>query len=148
MTQTTFVVETDGPGLTEITDRVADWLAAEHAGDGLLTLFLRHTSASLLIQENADLDVRRDLDAFFARLIPRANAPEMAYLRHRAEGPDDMPAHIRAADAAGVADNPGCGRSDAPRHLARASISGSTATVRIGGRSRRISHDPEVSPRG
>ena len=62
-----------------------------------LTLFVRHTSCSLLIQENADPDVQRDLDAFFRRLVPSANDPAMGYLVHRAEGPDDMPAHIKAA---------------------------------------------------
>ena len=91
--QTTFVIETRGPGLTEVTREVRDWVR----GDGLLTLFVRHTSCSLLIQENADPDVRRDLDGFFARLVPRGNDPAMAWLRHTAEGPDDMPAHIRAA---------------------------------------------------
>ncbi|MDR7034902.1 secondary thiamine-phosphate synthase enzyme [Mesorhizobium sp. BE184] len=64
---------------------------------GLLTVFVRHTSCSLLIQENADPDVRRDLDAFFARLVPSADDPSMDYLVHRDEGPDDMPAHIKAA---------------------------------------------------
>ncbi len=64
---------------------------------GLLTAFVRHTSCSLLIQENADPDVRRDLDAFFRRLVPDADAASMAYLVHRDEGPDDMPAHIKAA---------------------------------------------------
>jgi len=64
---------------------------------GLLTIFVRHTSCSLLIQENADPDVRRDLVAFFRRLVPDADDPSMAYLVHRDEGPDDMPAHIRAA---------------------------------------------------
>ena len=90
---TGIVIETRGPGLVEITDRVA----AFAEGDGVLTLFVRHTSCSLLIQENADPDVRRDLDAFFARLAPRADDPAMRYLTHRAEGPDDMPAHIKAA---------------------------------------------------
>jgi secondary thiamine-phosphate synthase enzyme len=64
---------------------------------GLLTAFVRHTSCSLLIQENADPDVRRDLDAFFRRLVPPADDPAMDYLAHRLEGPDDMPAHIKAA---------------------------------------------------
>ena len=64
---------------------------------GLLTVFVRHTSCSLLIQESADPDVRRDLDAFFERLVPPADDPAMAYLVHRDEGPDDMPAHIKAA---------------------------------------------------
>ena len=91
--QTTFVIETRGPGLYEFTRSVADWVE----GDGLLTLFVRHTSCSLLIQENADPDVQRDLAAYLARLVPRADAPEMAYLAHTIEGPDDMPAHIRAS---------------------------------------------------
>jgi secondary thiamine-phosphate synthase enzyme len=91
--QTTFTVDTRGPGLHEITQVVAAWVR----GNGLLTLFVRHTSCSLLIQENADPDVRTDLEAFFRRLVPRADDPAMGYLRHRAEGPDDMPAHIRAA---------------------------------------------------
>ena len=91
--QTVFTVETRGAGLHEITRLVSDWVQ----GTGLLTLFLRHTSCSLLIQENADPDVRLDLEAFFRRLVPRADDPAMDYLRHRLEGPDDMPAHIRAA---------------------------------------------------
>jgi secondary thiamine-phosphate synthase enzyme len=62
-----------------------------------VTLFLRHTSASLLIQENADPDVQRDLLAYFSRLVPPADDPSMSYLRHTLEGPDDMPAHIKAA---------------------------------------------------
>lgn len=86
-------IQTRGPGLIEITDRVA----AQLTGTGLLTLFVRHTSCSLLIQENADPDVRTDLEAFFRRLVPHADDPSMRYLRHRSEGPDDMPAHIKAA---------------------------------------------------
>ncbi|MGJ8544885.1 MAG: secondary thiamine-phosphate synthase enzyme YjbQ [Sulfitobacter sp.] len=88
-------IQTRGPGLYEFTDEVSAWLRGR--GDGLLTLLLRHTSASLLIQENADPDVQRDLQAFFTRMVPRADDPAMGYLRHRAEGPDDMPAHIKAA---------------------------------------------------
>ena len=91
--QTTFAIDTPGPGLTEFTRAVAAWLPRR---SGLLTLFLRHTSASLLIQENADPDVRADIEAFLRRLAPRADDPAMRYLRHRAEGPDDMPAHLRA----------------------------------------------------
>lgn len=64
---------------------------------GLLTLFVRHTSCSLLIQENADPDVRRDLDEFFRRLVPPSDAPSMGWITHTTEGPDDMPAHIKAA---------------------------------------------------
>lgn len=92
---TTFEIETRGPGLTEFTDHVARWLNGQ--GDGLLTLMIRHTSASLLIQENADPEVQTDLAAFFHRLVPPSDDPSMAYLRHTYEGPDDMPAHIKAA---------------------------------------------------
>ncbi|MEL6798376.1 MAG: secondary thiamine-phosphate synthase enzyme YjbQ [Pseudomonadota bacterium] len=91
--QTEFTVQTCGPGLYEITRDVDAWAK----GIGLLTLFVRHTSCSLLIQENADPDVQRDLQAFFQRLVPPSDDPSMAYLDHTAEGPDDMPAHIKAA---------------------------------------------------
>ena len=91
------VVATPGQGLHEFTDAVMAWVADQGIATGLLTLFVRHTSCSLLIQENADPDVQRDLDAFFRRLVPSANDPAMDYLVHRAEGPDDMPAHIKAA---------------------------------------------------
>ncbi|ETX14210.1 secondary thiamine-phosphate synthase enzyme [Roseivivax halodurans JCM 10272] len=94
--QTTFQIQTRGPGLYEMTRDVSAW-AGPTGTTGLLTLFVRHTSASLLIQENADPDVRHDLDAFFSRLVPRADEPAMSYLTHTIEGPDDMPAHIRAA---------------------------------------------------
>ena len=94
--QTTIEIATNGPGLYEFTDNVANWLAAS-GKSGLVTLFVRHTSCSLLIQENADPDVQRDLQAFFQRLVPPSDDPSMAYLRHTAEGPDDMPAHIKAA---------------------------------------------------
>jgi secondary thiamine-phosphate synthase enzyme len=93
--QTRFEITTQGPGLYEFTAAPARWLDGQ--GDGLLTLMVRHTSASLLIQENADPDVQRDLQAFFARLVPRADDPAMSYLRHTLEGPDDMPAHLKAA---------------------------------------------------
>lgn len=86
-------VETAGRGLVEVTPPVERWLAGQGIAEGLLTVFCRHTSASLLIQENVDADVRRDLEAFFERLAPEAPG---RYL-HDAEGPDDMPAHIRAA---------------------------------------------------
>ena len=66
-------------------------------GDGLLTLFVRHTSASLLIQENADPEVQTDLCKYFQRLVPASTDPSMSYLTHTYEGPDDMPAHIKAA---------------------------------------------------
>lgn len=90
-------VETNGPGLLEITEPIQHWVSGTSVESGLLTLFLRHTSASLLIQENADPSVRRDLEEFFRRFVPRASQPEMGWITHRAEGPDDMPAHIRAA---------------------------------------------------
>ena len=86
-------VETPGRGLVEFTGAVSRWLAGCAAAQGLLTLFCRHTSASLLIQENADPDVGRDLEAFFERLAPEAPG----LYAHDAEGPDDMPSHIRAA---------------------------------------------------
>ena len=95
--QTEFEIATRGAGLVEVTREVARWLDAIGAGDGLLTLFVRHTSCSLLVQENADPDVRTDLEGFFDRLVPPGDAPEMAWLRHVLEGPDDMPAHIKAA---------------------------------------------------
>ncbi|MFC5393598.1 secondary thiamine-phosphate synthase enzyme YjbQ [Bosea vestrisii] len=95
--QTRLAIETRGAGLYEFTDAVARFVREAGVNVGLLTLFVRHTSCSLLIQENADPDVQRDLSAFFARLVPPADDPAMAYLTHRAEGPDDMPAHIKAA---------------------------------------------------
>lgn len=93
--QTTFEISTYGAGLTEFTTAVANWTA--QLGDGLLTLLVQHTSASLLIQENADPSVQRDLQAYFSRLVPRSDHPDMSYLVHTYEGPDDMPAHIKAA---------------------------------------------------
>lgn len=95
--QTHFEIRPTGPGLFEFTDRIARWVGEAGIEDGLLTLFLRHTSASLVIQENADPSARADLEEFFARLVPRSNAPEAAWMTHRFEGPDDMPAHIKAA---------------------------------------------------
>jgi secondary thiamine-phosphate synthase enzyme len=87
------VFETRRPGLLEITDAVAHWVAAQEMMDGLLTLFCRHTSASLVIQENAAPEVRQDLEAFFDRLAPEGRG----IYAHDDEGPDDMPAHIRSA---------------------------------------------------
>lgn len=87
------VVPTKGRGLIEITGVVKKWLSENRFQTGLLTLHLRHTSASLLIQENADPDVRRDLDAFFARLVPDGDR----LFVHTSEGDDDMPAHVRTA---------------------------------------------------
>lgn len=88
----TLTVPTRGPGLYEVTDAVAEFVQDSKIVDGLLTCFIRHTSASLLIQENADPDVQADLRDFFAHLAKNG----MNY-RHTAEGPDDMPSHIRAA---------------------------------------------------
>jgi secondary thiamine-phosphate synthase enzyme len=84
-------VETRGRGFTDITEAVREWLGGIAAGEGLLTVFIRHTSASLAVQENADPDVQADLLAALDRL-----APEKAPYRHTVEGPDDMPAHIKA----------------------------------------------------
>jgi secondary thiamine-phosphate synthase enzyme len=92
-TSTRLTVETRGRGLVEFTRAVTAWVAGSGVDSGLLTLFVRHTSASLLIQENADPDVREDLDRFFARLVPDGDP----LYRHRDEGADDMPAHVRAA---------------------------------------------------
>lgn len=86
------VVDTPGPGLFEITARLAAWTREQGARDGLLTILCLHTSASLIIQENADPDVRRDLADAFARLAPEGGAE---LYRHHLEGPDDMAAHIR-----------------------------------------------------
>lgn len=85
-------LRTPGQGLLEITREVAGWTLAQQMTTGLLTVFCRHTSASLVIQENADPDVGRDLEDWVARV-----APESPAYRHQDEGPDDMPAHLRAA---------------------------------------------------
>ena len=95
--QTEFSVSTRGAGLYEFTRDVTRWVASTGRSEGLLTLFVRHTSCSLLIQENADPEVRVDMQAFFHRLVPPTTDPSMAYLTHTYEGPDDMPAHIKAA---------------------------------------------------
>src|SRR4029078_7634477 len=86
-------VATRGRGLYEITRQVEGWLSDQVVQSGLLTLHIQHTSASLLIQENADPDVRRDLETFFSRLVPDGDHMFI----HTAEGDDDMPAHIRTA---------------------------------------------------
>ncbi len=86
-------IETRGQGFYEVTGEVAAWVAERRVATGLLTLFLRHTSASILIQENADPDVLADMEDFFANLAPEDNS----LYRHIAEGPDDMPAHIKGA---------------------------------------------------
>ncbi len=90
---TVLEVATPGRGLVEITRPVVGWLRGTGVSAGLATLLVRHTSASLLIQENADADVRADLDRFFARLVPDGDP----LFRHDSEGPDDMPAHVRSA---------------------------------------------------
>lgn len=92
LTTTTINVPTKGPGLIDITAPLRGWLATQRPAEGQLTLFIRHTSASLVIQENADPDVLADLETFMRKL-----APWEGRYRHRTEGPDDMPAHIRAA---------------------------------------------------
>ena len=97
MPQTTLTLRTAGPGLYELTDRAEAFVRASGMTEGLLTVFVRHTSCSLLIQENADPDVRADLDAFFRRLVPPSDDPSMRWITHTTEGPDDMPAHIKAA---------------------------------------------------
>jgi secondary thiamine-phosphate synthase enzyme len=84
---------TRGPGFTDLTEEVRRFVAGAGIGVGLLTLFVPHTSASLLIQENADAEVRRDFERFLRRLVPVGDP----LFRHTSEGPDDMPAHVRAA---------------------------------------------------
>jgi secondary thiamine-phosphate synthase enzyme len=91
--QDTITVATKGQGLYDVTAETSAFVGASGIALGQLTLFLRHTSASLVIQENASPDVRRDLDEFFRRLVPE----DTPWFRHRDEGPDDMPAHIKAA---------------------------------------------------
>jgi secondary thiamine-phosphate synthase enzyme len=88
-----FTIRTRGRGLYELTGEIVRWVRETRLTQGLLTLHLRHTSASLLIQENADPEVRRDLERFFSRLVPDGDP----LFRHADEGPDDMPAHVRAA---------------------------------------------------
>jgi secondary thiamine-phosphate synthase enzyme len=91
--QHTLEFETRGRGLTLFTDRVRSWLDGQGVSDGLLTVFIQHTSASLLIQENADATVHGDLERFFSRLVKDGDP----MFEHDAEGPDDMPSHVRAA---------------------------------------------------
>lgn len=97
MAQTVISVSTRGQGLYEFTREAEAFVRKAGVETGLLTVFVRHTSCSLLIQENADLDVRRDLDQFFRRLVPPSDDPAMGWIVHTLEGPDDMPAHIKAA---------------------------------------------------
>ena len=93
MPQTILTVATRGQGLYEFTREAEDFVRKSRAQTGLLTVFVRHTSCSLIIQENADPDVRSDLVGFFRRVAPEG----MEWISHRTEGPDDMPAHIKAA---------------------------------------------------
>jgi secondary thiamine-phosphate synthase enzyme len=86
-------IDTVRRGLVDITPPVVSWVASTGIGEGLLTVFIRHTSASLLIQENADPEVQRDLERFLSRLVPDGDP----LFEHKAEGRDDMPAHIRSA---------------------------------------------------
>lgn len=93
----TLTINTSGQGLYEFTRNAEQCLAQQTIKNGLLTVFVRHTSCSLIIQENADPDVQRDMKAFFKRLVPPSDDPKMSYIVHTMEGPDDMPAHIKAA---------------------------------------------------
>ncbi|OCJ05022.1 secondary thiamine-phosphate synthase [Rhizobium sp. AC44/96] len=97
MPQKMIALSTRGQGLYEFTDAATSFVRSLGADEGLLTVFVRHTSCSLLIQENADPDVRTDLNAFFRRLVPPSSDPSMRWIVHTMEGPDDMPAHIKAA---------------------------------------------------
>jgi len=88
-----FLVRTKEKGTSEVTDKVAEVVRASKVHTGLVNVFLRHTSASLIIFENADMSARRDLEKFFERLVPEREG----YFSHTTEGPDDMPSHIRMA---------------------------------------------------
>jgi secondary thiamine-phosphate synthase enzyme len=90
---TTITVQTRRQGLVEITREITGWLGETGIAEGLLTVFIRHTSASLTVQENADPDVRHDLETFFKRLVKE----DPSLYAHTVEGPDDMPGHIRSA---------------------------------------------------
>lgn len=96
MPQKTIELSTRGQGLYEFTDEAAAFVRNAGMEEGLLTVFVRHTSCSLIIQENADPDVQRDLKTFFSRLVPPSSDPTMRWVVHTMEGPDDMPAHIKA----------------------------------------------------
>jgi secondary thiamine-phosphate synthase enzyme len=86
-------INTSGPGLVEVTDQITGWVSRQRMQTALLTVFCRHTSCSVVIQENAALAARKDLEAYFARIAPE----DPSAYTHNDEGPDDMPAHIRAA---------------------------------------------------
>ncbi len=112
-------------GLVEITREIAAWLAEQKVSDGLLTVFIRHTSASLLIQENVDAKVQRDLESFLMALVPEF---DMGY-RHDAEGPDDMPTHIKGALDPDPSRHPGQRRATDARQISAASSCSSTAAA-------------------
>jgi secondary thiamine-phosphate synthase enzyme len=95
--QTTLAIATSGQGLYEFTKQAERFVGEAGISTGLCTIYVRHTSCSLLIQENADPEVQTDLKNFFARLVPPTTDPSMDYITHTYEGPDDMPAHIKAA---------------------------------------------------
>ncbi len=116
--QTVFSIRTSGAGLHEFTDEVVRFVRESGLREGLLTLFVQHTSCSLLVQENADPDVQRDLQEFFRRLVPSSDDPSMRWLAHTAEGPDDMPAHIKSALTAVSLSIPVYGWPTSARHLA------------------------------
>jgi secondary thiamine-phosphate synthase enzyme len=97
MPQETISIGTHGQGLYEFTDEAQAFVRSHGVNEALLTVFVRHTSCSLLIQENADPDVQKDLKTFFSRLVPPSDHPDMRWVIHTAEGRDDMPAHIKAA---------------------------------------------------
>lgn len=97
MPQNLLTISTHGPGLYEFTEEAQRFVRDNGRDEALLTVFVRHTSCSLVIQENADPDVQSDLNAFFHRLVPPSDDPSMRWIIHTMEGPDDMPAHIKAA---------------------------------------------------
>lgn len=97
MPQKKIIISTHGQRLYEFTSEAKGFVNQAGSTEGLLTVFVRHTSCSLLIQENADPDVRRDLTEFFSRLVPPSSDPSMRWVVHTLEGPDDMPAHIKSA---------------------------------------------------
>ncbi|MFD1747054.1 secondary thiamine-phosphate synthase enzyme YjbQ [Rhizobium helianthi] len=97
MPQQMLTMTTRGQGLYEFTDKADAFVEQSGIETGLLTVFVRHTSCSLIIQENADPDVQTDLKNFFSRLVPPSNDPSMRWMIHTTEGPDDMPAHVKSA---------------------------------------------------
>ncbi len=97
MPQSQLIISTSGQGLYEFTEQVQSFVRSSNIPIGLCTVFVQHTSCSLIIQENADPEVQVDLKNFFARLAPPTSDPSMSYITHTYEGEDDMPAHIKAA---------------------------------------------------